>query len=147
MLKPKVLIERKTNPDALGPLTLAYLSDGVYEVYIRRHLVEGGIVRPQMLQRYTTHYISAKAQAALITEIQGLNMLDESELAAFRRGRNAKNHTHAKNTSTNTYKLSIGFETMFGYLDLLGKKECVDELVNWYIDQVEQGGSDNYEFE
>ena len=44
MLKPKVLTEKKTNPDSLGPLTLAYLGDGVYEVYIRRHLVKGGIV-------------------------------------------------------------------------------------------------------
>ena len=68
MLKPKALTERATNPDALGPLTLAYLGDGVYEVYIRRHLVKGGIVKPQMLQRYATHYVSAKAQAALITK-------------------------------------------------------------------------------
>ena len=50
-----------------------------------------------------------------------LEMLDEDELAAFKRGRNAKSHTHAKNTSINTYKLSTGFEAMFGYLDLLGK--------------------------
>ena len=33
-----------------------------------------------------------------------------------------------------------------GYLDLLGKKERVDELAKWCIDQVEQGGLDNYEF-
>lgn len=104
-------------------------------------------MKPQMLQRYATHYVSAKAQAALITKMQDLNMLDENELAAFKRGRNAKSHTHAKNTSINTYKLSTGFEAMFGYLDLLGKKERVDELANWCIDQVEQGGLDNYEFE
>ena len=47
----------------------------------------------------------------------------------------------------NTYKLSTGFEAMFGYLDLLGKKDRVDELANWCIDQVEQGGLDDYEFE
>ncbi|ABJ59745.1 hypothetical protein LGAS_0339 [Lactobacillus gasseri ATCC 33323 = JCM 1131] len=147
VLKPKVLTEKKTNPDSLGPLTLAYLGDGVYEVYIRRHLVKGGIVKPQMLQRYATHYVSAKAQAGLITKMQDLKMLDEAELAAFKRGRNAKSHTHAKNTSINTYKLSTGFEAMFGYLDLLGKKDRVDELANWCIDQVEQGGLDDYEFE
>ena len=147
VLKPKVLTEKKTNPDSQGPLTLAYLGDGVYEVYIRRHLVKGGIVKPQMLQRYATHYVSAKAQAGLITRMQDLKMLDEAELAAFKRGRNAKSHTHAKNTSINTYKLSTGFEAMFGYLDLLGKKDRVDELANWCIDQVEQGGLDDYEFE
>lgn len=99
-----------------------------------------------MLQRYATHYVSAKAQAALITKMQDLNMLDENELAAFKRGRNAKSHTHAKNTSINTYKLSTGFEAMLGYLDLLGKKERIDELAEWCIEQVEQGGLDNYEF-
>lgn len=146
MLKPKVLEEKKRNPNGLGPLTLAYLGDGVYEVYIRRHLVKGGIVRPQMLQRYATHYVSAKAQASLITKMKDLKMLSEDELAAFQRGRNAKSHTHAKNTSINTYKLSTGFEAMFGYLDLLGKDDRVAELAKWCIEQVENGGLENYEF-
>ena len=147
MLKPKVLEEKNINPNGLGPLTLAYLGDGGYEVYILRHLVKGGIVRPQMLQRYATHYVSAKAQASLITKMKDLEMLTEDELAAFQRGRNAKSHTHAKNTSINTYKLSTGFEAMFGYLDLLGKDDRVSELAKWCIDQVENGGLENYEFE
>ena len=146
VLKPKVLVEKNQNPNGLGPLTLAYLGDGVYEVYIRRHLVKGGIVKPQMLQRYATHYVSAKAQAALITKMKDLEMLSQEELAAFQRGRNAKSHTHAKNTSINTYKLSTGFEAMFGYLDLLGQTKRIEELARWCIEQVENGGLENYEF-
>lgn len=145
-IEPKVLQVRDVNPNSLGPLTLAYLGDGVYEVYIRRHLVKGGIVRPQMLQRYATHYVSAKAQAFLITKMQDLKMLDEDELAVFRRGRNAKSYTHAKNTSINTYKLSTGFEALIGYLDLIGKQDRIIELCNWCIEQVETGGQKDYEF-
>ncbi|WP_297817972.1 Mini-ribonuclease 3 [uncultured Lactobacillus sp.] len=139
MLKPKVLKEEDKNPYTMAALTLAYLGDGVYEVYIRRHLVKGGIVKPQMLQRYATHYVSAKAQADLITKMEAKNMLSEDELDIFHRGRNAKSHTHAKNTSLATYRLSTGFEALIGYLDLLGKHDRVKEICEWCIKQVEQG--------
>ena len=65
MTKIKKLTEEDINPDTLNGQTLAYLGDAVYEVIIRRHLVCGGIVKPQVLQREATHYVSAKAQAAL----------------------------------------------------------------------------------
>ena len=95
MIKVKKLVEQEVNPDTLNGQTLAYLGDAVYEIYIRRHLIKGGIVKPQVLQREATHYVSAKAQAALITEMQNKEMLSEEELVAFRRGRNAKSHTKA----------------------------------------------------
>lgn len=146
MLKPKVLTEQDRNPYTMGALTLAYLGDGVYEVYIRRHLVKGGIVKPQMLQRNATHYVSAKAQAWLITKMEDEGMLSQDELDVFHRGRNAKSHTHAKNTSLATYRLSTGFEALIGYLDLLGKHDRVTEICEWCIDQVEHGGDEEYEF-
>ncbi|MDF7672684.1 ribonuclease III domain-containing protein [Lactobacillus sp. ESL0701] len=146
MTKIKKLTEEKVNPDTLSGQTLAYLGDAVYELFIRRHLIKGGIVKPQVLQREATHYVSAKAQAALITKMQDEQMLTEDELATFRRGRNAKTHTKAKNTSLATYQLSTGFEAVWGYLDLLGKKDRVRELTTWCIQTVEEGGIDNYDF-
>ena len=107
MTKIKKLTEEDVNPDTLNGQTLAYLGDAVYEVIIRRHLVKGGIVKPQVLQREATHYVSAKAQAALVTKMQDEEMLTDDELAAFRRGRNAKSHTKAKNTSLKTYQLPV----------------------------------------
>lgn len=146
MLKPKVLTEQDRNPYAMSALTLAYLGDGIYEVYIRRHLVKGGIVKPQLLQRNATHYVSAKAQAWLITKMEDEGMLSQDELDVYHRGRNAKSHTHAKNTSLATYRLSTGFEALIGYLDLLGKNKRVKELCEWCIYQVEHGGAEEYEF-
>lgn len=57
----------------------------------------------------------------------------------FKRGRNAKSHTKAKNTSLKTYQLSTGFEAVWGYLDLAGKDERVKELTEWCIKTVENG--------
>lgn len=147
MIKIKKLTETEVNPDTLNGQTLAYLGDAVYEVIIRRHLVKGGIVKPQILQREATHYVSAKAQAALLTKMQDEEMLTDDELAAFRRGRNAKSHTKAKNTSLKTYQLSTGFEAIMGYLDLLGKDDRVKELTKWCINTVEEDGLKDYDFE
>lgn len=147
MDKIKKLTETDVNPDTLNGQTLAYLGDAVYEVIIRRHLVKGGLVRPQVLQRKATHYVSAKAQAALLAKMQDENLLTDEELTAFRRGRNAKSHTKAKNTSLKTYQISTGFEAMIGYLDLLGKNDRVAELTKWCIDTVEEDGLKNYDFE
>lgn len=146
MIKIKKLVEKEVDPNTLSGQTLAYLGDAVYEVYIRRHLVKGGIVKPQVLQREATHYVSAKAQAALITKLKEDSFLLTEELIAFRRGRNAKSHTKAKNTSLKTYQLSTGFEAMIGYLDLANKNDRISQLCKWCIDKVESGALDKYDF-
>lgn len=146
MTKIKKLTEEEVNPDTLNGQTLAYLGDAVYEVIIRRHLVKGGIVKPQVLQQEATHYVSAKAQAGLVTKMQDEERLTEEELTAFRRGRNAKSHTKAKNTSLKTYQLSTGFEAMIGYLDLLNKNERVQEITEWCINTVEEDRLKDYDF-
>lgn len=143
----KSLTERKINPDTLNGQTLAYLGDAVYEVIIRRHLLKIGLTKPQVLQHRATYYVSAKAQAALITKMQDDDLLDAVELTAFKRGRNAKSHTKAKHTSLKTYQLSTGFEALLGYLDLSGCQQRVAQLTAWCIETVESGGLKNYDFE
>lgn len=146
MNKVKKLVESRVNPDTLNGQTLAYLGDAVYEIAIRQHLIKGGIVKPQVLQRQATHYVSAKAQAALITKLQDENLLTSDEIATFKRGRNSKTYTKAKNTSLATYRLSTGFEAVWGYLELLNKKDRIAELNAWCIKTVEEGGIDQYDF-
>ena len=72
--------------------------------------------------------------------------LTEEEETAYRRGRNAKTHTKAKNTSLATYEMSTGFEAVFGYLDLAGEEGRVKELIAWCIDEVESEGTREYVF-
>lgn len=127
----------------LNGIVLAYLGDAVYEPFIRQHLLEKGLTRPNKLQRAATHFVSAKAQAALISLMEEDQVLNETEWAYFKRGRNAKSYTHAKHTSVLTYRVSTGFEALFGYLQLAGETARLKELVQWCIDQVEAGRTEH----
>ncbi|WP_367342515.1 Mini-ribonuclease 3 [Limosilactobacillus sp.] len=129
----------------LNGIALAYLGDAVYEPFVRQHLLEKGLTRPNKLQHAATHFVSAKAQAALIALMEEDDLLDETEWSYFKRGRNAKSYTHAKHTSVLTYRISTGFEALFGYLQLAGKNDRLAQLAHWCIDQVEAGRTQHEE--
>lgn len=123
----------------LNGIALAYMGDAAYEVFIRRHLIENGIAKPTRLQHVATKYVSAKAQAALIELMTKDGVLTNEEWDYFKRGRNAKSHTHAKNTDVITYRISTGFEAVFGYLSLSDQDDRMKQLADWCIKQVESG--------
>ncbi|MCM6820310.1 Mini-ribonuclease 3 [Pediococcus pentosaceus] len=127
------------NYQAINGIALAYLGDAEYEVFIRRHLIKKGLTRPNRLHHVATRYVSAKAQAALINAMEAENFLTEKEIEAFKKGRNAKSHTSAKNTSVLTYRISTGFEAIVGYLSLTNQTERLAEFAQWCIEKVEEG--------
>jgi ribonuclease III family protein len=131
----------KSNADykQLNGIALAYLGDAAYEVYVRKHLLNLGITKPNRLQKTARKYVSAKAQAALIDLMNEDDVLTDEEKSVFKRGRNAKSYTHAKNTSVLTYRYSTGFEAIMGYLLLSGQKKRLEKISNWCIDQVDVG--------
>lgn len=120
----------------LNGLALAYVGDAVYEVYIRDYLVSQGQTRPNQLHKMATHYVSAKAQAQLIHEMMEEDILTEEEELYYRRGRNSKSYTSAKNADITTYRISTGFEALMGYLHLTNQEDRLDELVEWCIKKV-----------
>lgn len=132
--------EKLKNPNLLNGLALAYMGDAVYEVAIREHLLNQGYTKPNELHNHATHYVSAKAQAALIEQMQEIEFLTEEEVGIFKRGRNANSHTKAKNTDRKTYNMSSGFEAVIGFVYLMGNEERVEEIITWCIDQVERDG-------
>ena len=122
----------------INGLALAYMGDAAYEVFIRQHLMERGWTKPNDLHRRATQYVSAKAQARLMhIMLEQENFLLEEEIGIYKRGRNAKSHTTAKNADVATYRTSTGFEAVMGYLHLSQQHERLSELVQWCIDQVE----------
>lgn len=125
--------------EQINGIALAYMGDAIYEVYIRKHLLEKGLTKPNHLHRTATHYVSAKAQSFLIEKMLDQEILNETELEYFRRGRNAKSHTSAKNTAVITYRISTGFEALFGYLFLSKQATRVEELAQWCIRMIEEG--------
>ena len=111
-----------------GALALAYMGDAVYEVIIRKHLLDKGNMPVNKLHKLAKDYVSATAQSELMDIIEP--HLTEEELAVYKRGRNAKPHTVPKNTDINVYKRATGLETLIGYLYLMGNTARIDELVS-----------------
>lgn len=124
----------------LNGLALAYVGDAVYEQYIRDYLVSQGKTRPNQLHHAATRFVSAKGQARLMKQLLEENWLTEEEELIYRRGRNAKSHTAAKNADITTYRIATGFEALVGYLHLTGQKEREQELCQWCIDRGEKHG-------
>jgi ribonuclease-3 family protein len=56
------------------------------------------------------------------------SMLTDDEMAVFKRGRNAKSHTMAKNADMVDYKIATGLEALFGFLYLEGNMERIFQL-------------------
>ncbi|MDD6326698.1 MAG: ribonuclease III domain-containing protein [Lachnospiraceae bacterium] len=110
-----------------SPLTLAYLGDAVYEMVIRTICVKRTNMQTQKLHRKVTGYVSAKAQAKMMDAL--LKELTEEEESIYRRGRNSKPYTKAKNASMEEYLKATGFEALVGYLYLQKEYERMNALI------------------
>ena len=113
----------------INVITLAYLGDAIYEVYIREKMIKEAPLKVEQLQKKAINYVSAKAQAKILSNLIDTNALTEEELDIVKRGRNYKRSSHPKNTDIINYKLSPGFETLIGYLYLSGKKTRLREIL------------------
>lgn len=111
----------------LGPVTLAFVGDAVYSLYVRAREVEGSDMRPSELQKRTSAIVSATGQSELVSRIEC--RFTEEEEAVYRRGRNAKKATKSKNASVADYNRSTGLEAVLGYLYLTGQYERISQLI------------------
>ena len=121
-----------------SPLTLAYIGDGIYELIIRTILVEKGNTQVNKLHQRASRLVKASAQSQMIQTLTP--HLTEEELSVFRRGRNAKSFTMAKNATMSDYRLATGFEALMGYLYLTEQWERMLELIRIGIQEGEQNG-------
>lgn len=112
---------------SFSPLTLAYIGDAVYEVVIRTIIVEKGNAPVSKLHHKASSLVKAIAQKEAMEKI--MPFLNEEEEAVYKRGRNAKSYTSAKNASVIDYRIATGFEALMGYLYLTGKNERMFELI------------------
>lgn len=112
---------------AYSPLTLAYIGDCIFDLVIRTVVVERGNEPANKLHRKTVAYVKAQTQAAMIEAL--LPELSEEELSVYKRGRNAKSYTSAKNASVGDYRKATGLEALMGYLYLTGKESRMLELI------------------
>lgn len=107
---------KEQKPNIYSPLVLAFIGDAVYDLIIRTMVVNKGNAPVNKIHVKTRDYVKASAQASMYYKIE--HMLSEEEVAVFKRGRNAKSGTIAKNASLRDYKNATGLEALIGYLYL-----------------------------
>ena len=111
-----------------SPLTLAYIGGGIFDLVIRSLVVDGGNASANQLHHRTGQIGKAHHQGQTAEAIA--DELTEQEADVYRRGRNAKSHTMAKNATVADYRSATGFEALMGYLYLTDQTERLLVLVS-----------------
>ena len=119
-----------------SPLTLAYIGDAIYDLIIRTLVVEQGNCATNKLHQRTSRLVKAAAQSDMIRILE--EYLTEEEKSVYRRGRNAKSVTMAKNATMSDYRRATGFEALMGYLYLKKDMGRLLELVKKGLEGLEQ---------
>lgn len=118
-----------------SPLTLAYIGDAVFELVVRTVLVERKNTQAEKLHKAATKIVKAETQALMIEALK--EDLTEEEMTVFKRGRNAKAVTRAKNATMSEYRRATGFEALMGYLYLKGDIARMTHLIHLGVEKAE----------
>jgi ribonuclease-3 family protein len=117
----------KNTARQLSPITLAFIGDAVYTLFVREKIVFENDLSGNELNKRTSAVVKATAQAELIRKIMPL--LTEEEVEIFKRARNTKKNTRAKSASVSDYNASTGFEAVIGYLYITGETDRINYLL------------------
>lgn len=112
--------------NSISMLGLAHIGDAVYELLTRTMLCADGNKRVTDLHKKTVAIVNAPAQARAAEKI--LPLLNDSELAVFKRGRNAKVNSVPQKADISQYHAATGLEALFGWLYLMGETERINGL-------------------
>jgi ribonuclease III family protein len=121
------LIPGKFNPDEVSPAVWAYIGDAVYELAVRRRLLDRGPTKTRNLHQEAIARVRASFQAELLKRLEPY--LLEKELEVVKRGRNVKSGRTPTGTEVITYRYSTAFEALIGYLYLSGAQHRLQELL------------------
>ncbi|MCR1898688.1 Mini-ribonuclease 3 [Irregularibacter muris] len=120
----------------LNPLVLAYIGDAVYEVHIRKYLVNIQKTGVNQLHKKATQFVKAKAQATIVHYL--MDTLTEEEITIVKRGRNSKSNTSPKNANISDYHYATGYEALVGYLYLMKRQERLANIIAQSIEFIER---------
>ena len=119
-----------------SPLTLAYIGDSIYDLIIKSLMVNHGNKQVNKLHKDTSSLVQASTQSLMMRTMQ--EHLTEEEHAIYKRGRNAKSVSPAKNQSITDYRRATGFEALLGYLYLKKDWKRLLDLVKIGLDSLER---------
>lgn len=126
--------------EVYSPLVLAYIGDCVFDLVIKSMVISHGNKQVQKLHEETSKYVQASAQSAMMRAMQP--HLTEEEHAVYRRGRNTRSVSPAKNQSITDYRRATGFEALLGQLYLRKEYGRLMELVKIGLDSLEEAGNE-----
>lgn len=118
-----------TEKDAylMNPLVLAFVGDAVQQLFVRTKLSADHDSKSGELHKLAISEIKAVSQA--VTAEQLLPLFTERETDVFKRARNSKVNSPAKNASLADYKKASGLEAVLGYLYLSGQHDRLYALL------------------
>ncbi len=119
----------------LHPLKLAFIGDAVFECYIREYVLDKNL-KMHELAIYASKFVRATSQSKIIRLLK--DELSQTEWEMVLKGRNKNPKTVPKNASVSEYRYATGFETLIGYLSLIGDKERLLEIVEKSIRIIEK---------
>ena len=127
----------KLNPREINTTALAFLGDAVYEVFIRKHVMESGQQNADRLHRAAVRYVRADGQARALKALME-DFLSEEEIRLVKRARNHKTASKARSADAVTYKLATAFEALVGFLYLDGQEDRLAEIMAQAIKEIER---------
>lgn len=124
----------KLNPKEINTTALAYIGDAVYEVYVRKHVLEAsGQMRDAFgahvdaLHRRAIRYVRADGQAKALRRMLQDGFLSAEEEALVRRARNHRSASRPKNADAMDYKYATALEALIGFWQLASSGTPEDE--------------------
>ena len=108
-------------------LVFAFVGDAVFSLYVREYLASISMAKAGVLHSLAIKYVRASAQSECFKILQ-TELIDE-ELQICKSARNIKTNNVAKNASIDEYKKATEFETLIGYLYMVGDKSRLMDIL------------------
>ena len=131
----EIFNSKEVRPNEYSPLALAFIGDSVFDLVIKSVIVEKANCQVNKLQNKTSKIVRATTQALIVDALK--DELSEEEANIYRRGRNAKPYTKAKNASYSEYCKATGLEALVGYLYLKGETKRLVSLIKLGLENAE----------
>ncbi len=117
------------DPSQYSPLALAFIGDAVYGEIAKSVVVLSGNCPADKLNAKAVKYVKAVSQSQVADYLVDNDLFTPEELAVYKRGRNSKSPTTAKNASVGDYRKATGLEAVIGWLYLCGKTDRLIEIM------------------
>lgn len=125
----------------INTTALAYIGDAVYEVYVRKYVLEKDPINVNKQNRLAVKFVRAEGQALAVKKI--MDSLTDDEQRLVKRARNKKITSKPQHADPVTYKLATAFEALVGFLYLSGFTERLEEIINQSMEIIDKAEINN----